>query len=105
MDDSFANNVTAIAGGGQSLISNVTATVTRIGTVATTGDSLTLQKASGGLRYKIINKGANSANIFPLLGDQINALGVNTAFALAATKSVEFISTGSGQWDTFPITP
>jgi hypothetical protein len=105
MDDSFSNNVTAVAGGGQSAIANITATTTRVSTVATANDSLTLPKATGGLRYKVINKGANSMNVFPFLGDQINVLGVNTAFALAATKSVDFISTGSGQWDTFPIVP
>ena len=75
-------------------------------TVTTAGDSLTLPKAAPGLRYKVINKAAaNSLNVFPLAGDAINALAVNAAFALAATKSGEFISCASGAWDTFPIVP
>ncbi len=106
MDESYTNGVTAVAGGGQSAVSNITATVTRVTTVATAGDSLTLPKAAPGLRYKVINKAAaNSMNVFPFLGDAINALGANAAFALAATKSVEFISCASGVWDTFPIAP
>ena len=105
MDESYSNNVTAIAGGGQSAVANITATMTRVTTVATAADSLTLPKAGPGLRYKVINKGANSLNVFPLSGDLINALAVNAAFALAATKSVEFISVGPGVWDTFPVAP
>lgn len=106
MDDSYLNGVTAVAGGGQSTVANITTTVTRVTTVASAGDSLTLPKAAPGLRYKIINKAAsNSMNVFPLLGDTINALSVNAAFALAATKSVELISVAPGIWDTFPIAP
>ena len=105
MDNSYSNNVTAVAGGGQSAIATITATTTRVATVATAGDSETLPSAAAGLRYKIINKGVNALNVFPFKGDQINVLGVNAAFALAATKSVEFVSTGSGQWDTFPVVP
>jgi len=105
MDDSYQNGVTAVAGGGQSAKPTVSATVTRVTTVATTADSVTLPAAAPGLRYKVINKGANSLNVFPLSGDAINALGANTAFALAATKSVEFISAAAGIWDTFPIAP
>jgi hypothetical protein len=32
-------------------------------------------------------------------GDQINALGVNTAFALAAAKSAQFFCVANGFWD------
>lgn len=105
MDDSYLNGVTAVAGGGQSAKPNITATVTRVTTVATANDSLTLPSAAPGLRYKVINKGANSMNVFPFTGDAINALSANAAFALAATKSVEFLCVGPGIWDTFPIAP
>jgi len=105
MDDSYQNGVTAVAGGGQSTKPNIIATVTRVTTVATTADSVTLPQAAPGLRYKVINKGANSLNVFPFAGDLINALSVNAAFALAATKSVELISVVAGTWDTFPIAP
>ena len=103
MDESYSGSVTAVAGGGQSALATITTTLTRIGTVATAGDSLTLPKAAPGLRYKVKNAAAsNSANIFPFLGDQINALAVNSAFALASAKSAEFVCITAGIWDTFP---
>ena len=105
MDDSYANGVVAVAGGGQSAKPNITATMTRVTTVAAANDSLTLPQAAPGLRYKVINKGANSLNVFPLSGDLVNALAVNAAFALATTKSVEFICVAPGVWDTFPVAP
>lgn len=101
MDSSFAN-VTAVAGGGQSTAGNVMQTLTRINVVATVGDSLTLQKAAPGMYFKIKNTAALSANIFPFLGDNINALSANTAFALATVKSAEFVCMVAGTWDTFP---
>ena len=105
MDDSYINGVVAVAGGGQSTVSNITATMTRVTTVTTAGDSLTLPKAAPGLRYKIANKGANSMNVFPLSGDLINALAVNAAFAMAATKTAEFVCVAPGVWDTYPVVP
>ena len=103
MDFSYADGVVAVAGGGQSATPTISASTTRVTTVATTGDSLTLPKAAPGLRYKVKNAAAsNSANIFPFLGDQINALSVNSAFALASAKSAEFVCITAGIWDTFP---
>ena len=105
MDFSYADGVVAVAGGGQSATPNISASTTRVTTVATTGDSLTLPSAAAGLRYIVINKGANSLNVFPLAGDQINALSINAAFALAATKSAEFIASNNVNWDTLPTVP
>jgi len=102
MDDSYAN-VTAVVGGGQSAVATITTTYTRIATVTTAGDSVTLPRAAPGLRYKVKNAAsANSANVFPFLGDSVNALSVNAAFALASAKSAEFICAVAGIWDTFP---
>lgn len=101
MDDSYAN-VTAVAGGGQSALATIKATNTRLATVATAGDSETLPQAAPGLRYKVKNATATSANIFPFLGDAINALSANSAYALAAHTSAEFACMVAGTWDTFP---
>jgi hypothetical protein len=47
----------------------------------------------------IINAAAaNSMNVFPAVGDQINALGANAAFALAANKTVQLTCAIAGQW-------
>jgi hypothetical protein len=107
MDDSYANGLTAVAGGGQSTSATIGlisgqggATVNRFTTVATGNDSATLPKAAPGLRYVIINAAAsNSMNVFPLLGDAINALSANTAFALAANKTATFFCAAVGVWN------
>lgn len=102
MDDSFAN-VTAVAGGGQSALPTITATNTRLAVVVTAGDSVTLPRAAPGLRYKIKNATANSANVFPSgTTDAVNALSAAAAFALASHTSAEFVCMVAGTWDTFP---
>jgi hypothetical protein len=113
MDDSFANGLVAKAGGAQlgattiGLVSGSGgATMNRFTTVATGGDSAILPAASPGLRYYVENATANSMNIFPQNnGDIINALAVNTAFALAAGKTAWFICVGQGFWKTHPLVP
>lgn len=105
------NGLTAHAGGGQANGVLITASVTRFTTVATLADSATLPATSIAgteinnnilnglcLELEIANAGANSMNIFPAVGEQINALGANAAFALAAGKTAYFTSTNSGQW-------
>lgn len=110
MDDSYSplngQTRTATIGGGQSLLPTITTTVTLTGVVTTAGDSETLPKAAPGLRYTVINgASANSMNVFPLLGDNINVAAVNTAFALTAGKSVELFCAVPGNWRTLPLVP
>ena len=40
----------------------------------------------------------NSMNVFPQTGEFINALAVNTAFAIAAGKTATFTCFGAGRW-------
>ena len=91
--------LTAHAGGGQASGLLLTRTYSRFNTVATAGDSALLPAtASIGLQaYNLIvhNNSANSMNVFPASGEQINALGANAAFALAAGKTATFFGTGS----------
>lgn len=93
----------ANAGGGQANATLMDAQYNKVVTVATAGDSLKLIPANaaaiGAIQY-LQNITATSANVFPNTGDQINALGANTAFAVAAGKSAIFICVGSGQWAT-----
>jgi len=99
--DSYTNGITAYAGGGQTNAVALTATYNRITTVATAGDSVKLPAAIAGSRTVVFNKAAaNSLNVFPATGDAINALSANAAYALAATKGVEFICCVTGIWDT-----
>lgn len=95
------DNLTAFAGGGQTGGVPITEQMTRFTTVATGGDSSKLPKSQPGMSYTITNAAAaNSMNVFPFLGDQVNALGANTAFALAAGKTCEFVCYTAGQWHT-----
>ena len=95
---SFSNTLTAKAGGGQQVATPITTVLNRYTTVATTGDSGTLPVAVGGLQITITNAGANSMNVFPNTGDQINGGGANVAYALAAGKTAAFNSAGPGVW-------
>lgn len=97
---STASAITAFAGGGQTgnAQSNLTNMINRLAVVATIGDSATLPASKVGLSVFIANDAANSANVFPALGDSINALGANTAFALAGGKNAMFYCTIAGKW-------
>jgi hypothetical protein len=96
--------LTAKAGGGQGGGPTINRMVNRFTTVASGNDSCTLPATTGiangvCLQITIINGAAsNSMNVFPATGDQINALGANNAFALAANKTASFFSTVAGQW-------
>jgi hypothetical protein len=46
------------------------------------------------------NSGANSLNVYPHVGGQINSLGSNVAFALSSSATIEFISFNATQWYT-----
>lgn len=99
--ESSQDKITATAGGGQGPAFQITTSIARVTTVATTADSVKLPASVAGLTIAILNSGANSLNIFPAQGDAINALGVNAAFALAAAGSTTyFICYTAGQWFT-----
>lgn len=94
-----ADSLTAHAGGGQGAALATTATINRFTTVGTAADSAVLPASGAGMQIKVVNAAAaNSMNVFPATGEQINALGANAAFALAAGKTVEFSCTTAGQW-------
>lgn len=99
--DSTANAITAYSGGGQANAVALTATYNRVTTVAAAGDSVKLPAAKAGSRVVVFNKAAtNSMNVFPSTGDAVNALSANAAYAVAATKGVEFVCCVDGTWDT-----
>lgn len=96
---SVGDNVTALAGGGQSGATLITNMTTRVTTVATAADSILLPAASPGLFLIVINAAAaNAMAVFPQSGEKINALSANTALSIAANKVVIFVGSGSGQW-------
>jgi hypothetical protein len=101
---SGADALTAHAGGGQANALQLAAVVNRVTTAASAGDSVKLVATSGVVAGQCIEQtvinaaAANSVNVYPATGDQINALGANAAFSLAAGKTATFFSTVAGQW-------
>jgi hypothetical protein len=96
---SSTNGIVAHAGGGQGSATPLTTVQNRIVTVASANDSVQLPTSSPGLAITVINAATtNSMNVFPVTGDQINALAVNTAFAVASGKTATFSCVNAGQW-------
>lgn len=94
------NGVTAATGSTQATGVPVTAAVTRVTTVAVAGDSVTLPKAVAGKSLVVINAAAaNSMDVFPAVGDAINALTADAALAVAANKTVLLVCAVDGIWN------
>ena len=79
--------------------SPLTGSVNEISVCANIGDAVTLPLAVAGLSYDvtIINNGANAADVFPALGDDLGA-GVNTAASLAVGASIIYRSYDDTNW-------
>lgn len=96
-------SVTAHAGGGQALAVILTSDVNIITTVATTGDSVKFPLGAiipipTSTTRVVVNRGANAVNVFPTVGGQIDALGVNAAFSVPANKVMVFRSSTTTQY-------
>lgn len=97
------DGIVAAAGGGQANAVQLTEGINRIVTVATAADSVKLPQTGGaiGETVVVINAAAaNSMNLYPALGEKINALAANAAFAIPANKTVICFASGGGQWHT-----
>jgi len=94
------DGLTAFATGGQASATSLPASISRVTTVGTAGDSVKLPPSTGliGLTILAINSTGTSMNVFPATGDAIDNLGANAAKAVAANKSCDFTCTGAGQW-------
>lgn len=96
---SYLNNIAANPGGGQGSATLLTNVINRVVTVGTAGDSVKLPVSAGGMQVTVVNAHAtNSVNVFPNAGEAINALAVNTAFAVAAGKTATFFCPVAGTW-------
>lgn len=108
--ESLTDGLVAHAGGGQALGTPIATQLARFATVTTLNDSALLPATASifvaaaanviasSAAFTVVNAGAQSMNVFPRTGEQINALGVNAAFALAAGKTANFYCTAIGQW-------
>lgn len=97
------DNITAKAGGGQRANADLNAMINRVTTVASPGDSGTLPVARAGLQVVVVSTSSTSMNIMPGVGDAINNLGANAAFAFTGSapgKAVMFVCVSNGQWQS-----
>jgi len=78
----------------------LTTAINQIATCGTAGDAVTLPAAKPGRKVWVYNDGAESADVFPASGDNIDEAGANTAKALAADANAEFTCTSAGHWST-----
>lgn len=99
------NGLTALAGGGQARVVILTEQFNRITTVATIGDSVILPAAAVGQNICVTNVGANAMDVFPDLGDAINALAVNVAIRINTQNTITFFCAVAGIWQTDQIVP
>lgn len=95
---SVSDNQQAFATGGQANGTPIIASIARFTTVTSAGDSAKLPQSAPGMAITVVNATGTSMNVFPFLGDTINALSVNAAFALAGGKTVDLYATSAGQW-------
>lgn len=96
-----ADTLTAFPTGGQAGALALPGSINRVTVVGTIGDSVLLPPASPGAGpIVVINASLVSLNVFPSLGDAINALAANAAFALAAGKTITCYAAGAGFWHT-----
>lgn len=100
LDLSATDGLTALAGGAQAGTA-LSYAVNRFTVVATAGDSAQLPSAKAGRVRVVINAdSADSMNVFPQTGEFINALSVDTAFAVAANKTAVFFCAVDGTWNS-----
>lgn len=93
-----SNGLTAKAGGGQTSATALVPGVNRITTAASAGDSVKLPAAKAGLEVFVANNGASAIDVFPATGEQLNALGANTAYRLGVNTTVWFTCVVDGTW-------
>lgn len=97
---SATDAITAKASGNQTNGTQLVSDINRVTTVATAGDAVLLPTAAPGLEICVINAAGNAMNVYPAVGDAVNALGANAAYSQGATSVCVFYCTVVNQWHT-----
>jgi hypothetical protein len=99
--DGVTDAITA-AGATQATATELTTAINNVTVVASGADGVRLPISQPGVQILVRNSDASDAlNIFPASGGQINALGVDTAYSLAAGLTIQLFATTTTQWYTF----
>jgi hypothetical protein len=91
------------AGSTQGTALELTRPINDVTTVAAS-TGIRLPVATPGIRIVIRNGGANTLNVYPATGAQINSLGTNVAFGHTITTVLEFVAFTATQWYTLNTT-
>lgn len=96
---SVQDNMVALAGGAQAGTA-IKSMINRFITVVTAADSAQLPVSAPGIGpITVVNAAAaNAMNVFPQVGDAINAIAANGAFSVPAGKTATFTCTSAGRW-------
>jgi hypothetical protein len=84
------------AGTTQGTATAVTTTIAVVTTVA--ANSGVILPAGATQPVRVLNRGANTLNVYPQTGGQIEALGANAAATVAVGAGVTFLPVSSTQW-------
>jgi hypothetical protein len=101
---SIETGITAGAGGTTTVAYQLSKECSVITTVATLNDSVRLPPLTAnliGMKILIRNNGALTMRIFPFTGQQIDALGADTATTLATATAIRFVAGTASSWVTF----
>lgn len=102
---SVASTLTAHAGGGQSLATQLATDLNIVTTCATLADSVVLPDSRSGMQVTVTNLGAATCSVFGHDTDTIDTLAVGVAFSLATMAKQAFTCPADGAWVTGSITP
>lgn len=100
---SFTPTVTAFSGGGQASATPLTAMFNRVSTVAAVGDSVRLPASAPGLEVMIVNRGANSCQVFGAGTDTINGIATATGVSQGVATAALYTCAVTGNWEA-PLT-
>ena len=96
--ESFTDNITAKAGGGQSGATALTTEVNRITTAATAGDSVMLPSATAGLTIFVINHGVKPIQVYGAGTDTVNDIATATGISQMQGSNTIYTCTTTGKW-------
>ena len=85
------------AGSSQAGATALTRPISAVSTVSA-GQGVVLPSATPGMRLLVLNISGTALNVYPASGAQINALGTNAAYSLAAGAKLDYVAITATQW-------
>lgn len=98
--ESFQDNITAKAGGGQSGAFPLNTQTARVTTVASIGDSVMLPPSAPGLELIVMNHGANAMQVFGNGADAVDDQAAAVGVSQMSNSMVIFTCVTAGLWYT-----